>query len=376
MQVTIERSALVEALGRAVAVVERRNTIPALSNVLLQAEDGSLTLTATDLDIEVCTSTKAQVAIPGSITVPAQELNEIARRAPEGSEIRLTYAPGDDVRLKVKAGRSNYSLPVLPAVDFPVFSDLGNAPVFEMPGADLTRMISAVRHATSTEAARYYLNGAYLHPAQLDGAWLMRLVSTDGNRLAMADMAAPKGYEARPGVIVPNKTLDLMRKLAAASPGEPVQIANTAAKIKLTAGDTVVTSKVIEGSYIDYARVLPHDGSITATAKMGAQALAAAVDAVSIVSNERARSVKFTFGQESLILSLRTIESGQADSQVDIELTGDPIELGFNGRYVNDVMAVAGDREVVIHATEPAAPQRLTLPADPGLTFVIMPLRV
>ena len=199
MKLSIERAALMKALGHVQSVVERRNTIPILSNVLLSAEGGALSFSATDLDMEIIDETAAQVATPGQITAPAQVLYEIVRKLPDGAEVELKYA-GEDPRLLVSAGRSRFNLPVLPAGDFPVMSSDGLSARISIEAQALARLIDKTRFAISTEETRYYLNGLYLHTVGEGGAAQLRAVATDGHRLALAEMIAPEGSAGVPGV--------------------------------------------------------------------------------------------------------------------------------------------------------------------------------
>src|SRR6185295_13194310 len=212
MKLTIERAALLKALGHGQSAVERRNTIPILSNVLLSAERDQLTFSATDLDLEIIDSAIAQVDQPGQITAPAHTLYEIVRKLPEGADVSLSFT-GEDPRLTVAAGRSRFNLPVLPAGDFPVMSADGFAGRMSVDANDLIRLIDKTRFAISAEETRYYLNGLYVHTIVVDGVARLRAVATDGSRLALADMPAPEGAAGAPGVIVPRKTINEIRRL-------------------------------------------------------------------------------------------------------------------------------------------------------------------
>jgi len=213
MKLTIERAALLKALGHVQSVVERRNTIPILSNVLLSADGERVGLSATDLDMEIVDESAARIEGAGQITAPAHTLYEIVRKLPEGADVSLTFN-GDDPRLTVQAGRSRFNLPVLPAGDFPIMSNDGLSGAIEVDTADLIRLIDKTRFAISTEETRYYLNGLYLHVVVENGATLLRAVATDGHRLALAEMPAPDGAAGSPGVIIPGRP---SRKSAACS---------------------------------------------------------------------------------------------------------------------------------------------------------------
>ncbi|MBV9511405.1 MAG: DNA polymerase III subunit beta, partial [Caulobacteraceae bacterium] len=229
MQLTIERQALLKALGHVQSVVERRNTIPILSNVLLSADHEAMAFSATDLDMEIVDETPGRIDGKGQITAPAHTLYEIVRKLPEGAEVELRYT-GDDPRLQISAGRSRFNLPVLPAGDFPVMSSEGLSNRITIDTNDLIRLIDKTRFAISTEETRYYLNGLYLHTVVENGATKLRAVATDGHRLALAEMPAPDGAAGAPGVIVPRKTVQEARRLLEDA-GENVEVQLSPAKV-------------------------------------------------------------------------------------------------------------------------------------------------
>src|ERR1700742_3876572 len=234
MKLSIERAALLKALGHVQSAVERRNTIPILSNVLLSAEPDRLTFSATDLDMEIIDEAPAQVDQGGQITAPAHTLYEIVRKLPEGADVSLAFT-GEDPRLSVAAGRSRFNLPVLPAGDFPVMSADGFAGRMAVDVADLIRLINKTRFAISAEETRYYLNGLYLHTIVVDGTQKLRAVATAGSRLAVAEMPAPEGGAGAPGVIVPRKTINEARRLLEDA-GEAVELQISPQKVRLELG--------------------------------------------------------------------------------------------------------------------------------------------
>jgi DNA polymerase-3 subunit beta len=212
MRVTVERAALLKALGHVHRVVERRNTIPILSNVLLRADEGSLRLKATDLDIEVTETIPADITEAGSTTVPAYMIYDIVRKLPDGAQVSLEMTP-DMGQMQIRSGRSRFMLQALPESDFPDLA-AGDLPHrFTLPAADLKRLIEKTQFAISTEETRYYLNGIYLHTIDAGGAIVMRAVATDGHRLARVEIPAPNGSEGMPGVIIPRKAVAEIVKL-------------------------------------------------------------------------------------------------------------------------------------------------------------------
>jgi DNA polymerase-3 subunit beta len=372
MQLTIERSALLKALGHVQSVVERRNTIPILSNVLLSADRKGLSFAATDLDMEMMDAAEAVVNTQGQITAPAHTLYEIVRKLPDGADVELRYA-GDDPRLSVSAGRSRFALPVLPAGDFPVMSSEGLSVRYTLMKEDLARLIDKTRFAISTEETRYYLNGLYLHVVSEGGEAKLRAVATDGHRLALAETSAPEGSVGGPGVIIPRKTIDQVRRLLDDGSG-PVEVQVSQAKVRFEFGRASLTSKVIDGSFPDYMRVIPKDNDRVLTADNAV--FSAAVDRVSTISAEKSRSVKLAVEPGRVVLTVRNMEAGQAVEEVEVDYDSEGFEIGFNARYLLDVAGQIGGETAEFRFADPASPTLVLDPTDPGVQYVLMPLRV
>jgi len=377
MKLTIERAALLKALGHVQSVVERRNTIPILSNVLFTAGRESLAFSATDLDMEIIDETPAFVDSPGQITAPAHTLYEIVRKLPEGADVSLSFT-GDDPRLQVQAGRSRFNLPVLPAGDFPVMSSDGLSGRIAVDTGDLMRLIDKTRFAISTEETRYYLNGLYLHTVVEDGKAKLRAVATDGHRLALAEMPAPEGSAGAPGVIVPRKTIQEARRLMEDA-GETIELQVSPQKVRFEFARCGLTSKVIDGSFPDYVRVIPKDNHRTMLVDNAL--FSAAVDRVATISAEKSRSVKLSVESGRVILQVRNMETGQATEEVEVDYEGEPFEIGFNARYLLDVTSqIAGETAEFRFADRAAAstvldPTLVLDPTDAGVQYVLMPLR-
>lgn len=377
MKLTIERAALLRALAHVQSVVERRNTIPILGNVLLSAGDDGLAFSATDLDMEIADSAAAQVETPGQITAPAHTLYEIVRKLPEGAEVSLGFS-GADPRLAVQAGRYKVNLPVLPAGDFPIMPSEGLSSSMSVDTADLIRLIDKTRFAISTEETRYYLTGIYLHTVVHEGRSLLRAVATDGHRLALAEMPAPEGAAGAAGVIVPRKTVQEARRLLEDA-GESIDLRLSAQKIRFEFGGAALTSKVIDGSFPDYTRVIPKENHRIMTVDNAL--FAAAVDRVATISSEKSRSVKLSVESGRVILTVRNMETGQAVEELEVDYDGDPFEIGFNARYLMDVTAqIAGETAEFRFVDRAAAatlldPVLVLDPTDVGVQYVLMPLR-
>ncbi len=370
MKLTIDRNALMRALSHVQAVVERRNTIPILSNILLQAEGGRLSLTATDLDIEATDAAEAKVKKAGAITAPAQTLFDVVRKLPEGSEVALDLSEG---RLAISAGRSKFALPTLPASDFQTMAKEETPVKFEIAAAELRRLIDRTRFAISTEETRYYLNGIYLHYAKAGKGGALRAVSTDGHRLALAETEAPRGAAALKGVIVPRKAVGEVRRLLDDAP-EIVAVEVSDAKIVFRIGEAVLTSKLIDGSFPDYQRVIPKENGRILT--VDTRLFKDAVDRVATVSAERSRSVKLSLSPGRITLAVSHSESGQGVEDVEADYSSEPFEIGFNAKYLLDVAGQIGSDEMRIEFNDAASPARVLDAKDEGAQYVLMPLRV
>ncbi|HEY5965751.1 MAG TPA: DNA polymerase III subunit beta [Xanthobacteraceae bacterium] len=372
MKVTIERAELLKSLGHVHRVVERRNTIPILANVLVRAEKSALSLKATDLDLEVIESISAEVAPAGSTTVPAHMFYDIVRKLPEGSQV-LLESSSDRAVLAVRAGRSRFTLQTLPESDFPDLAAGDMTHKFTLPGADLKRLIDKTQFAISTEETRYYLNGIYLHVAGSGKAQTLRAVATDGHRLAQTDLPLPAGASGMPGVIVPRKTVTEVQRLIEDSQAE-IAIELSSAKIRFSIGNVVLTSKLIDGTFPDYQRVIPsgNDKELVIDKKD----FEAAVDRVSTVSSERGRAVKLSLSAGKLILSVTNPDSGSATEEIEVEYDSDPIDIGFNSRYLLDIASQLDGEVAVLRLADPGSPTLIQDKDAKGALYVLMPMRV
>jgi len=372
MKVSIERAALLKAMSRAQGVVERKNTIPILGNVLIEAEGGSLRLRATDLDIEVIQTLPAMVEAAGATTVAAHLLHDIVRKLPEGAQLSLE-AQGETGRLDVIAGRSRFSLATLPREDFPVMASSEYECSFSAPAPLLRRLFDKSKFAVSTEETRYYLNGVYLHPAEGEDGPSLRAVATDGHRLARVDAELPAGAESAPPVIVPRKTVGELRKLLDDDETE-IAISVSPTKIRFSAEDLVLTSKVIDGAFPDYARVIPVANA--RRLEVDAAEFAAAVDRVATVSQERSRTVKLAMEADQLKLSVNAPDSGSAAEELVVAYADEPMEIGFNAKYLLEIAGQIDRENAVFLFADPGAPTLVREGDDASAIYVVMPMRV
>lgn len=372
MRVTIERSKLLKSLGHIHRVVERRNTIPILSNVLLKAEGDELHLKATDLDLEIFEKAPAMVEQAGSTTVPAHMLHDIVRKLPDGSEVMLAISE-DGNSIKITAGRSRFTLQCLPGSDFPDITAGEFTHTFRMPTTILKGLIDHTQFAISTEETRYYLNGIFFHSVEDEGDLVLRAVATDGHRLARAQNTAPSGSEGMPGIIVPRKAVGEIQKLLE-DPDATVSLEISDTKIRLSVGAVVLTSKLIDGTFPDYNRVIPvgNDKEL----KMDRASFAAAVDRVSTISSERGRAVKLAVADGQIVLTVNNPESGSATEEVAVGYDSEPMEIGFNSRYLLDITSQLRGDEAVFMLSDAGSPTLIRDSSEDGALFVLMPMRV
>jgi DNA polymerase-3 subunit beta len=372
MKSSIERAALLRAMSRAQSVVERRNTIPILGNVLIEAEGNTLGFRATDLDIEVMDRAPAIVAKAGATTVSAHTLHEIVRKLPEGAMVELSD-DGVSGRLEVRAGRSHFSLSTLPREDFPVMASSEYSCNFAVAAPVLRRLFDKAKFAISTEETRYYLNGVYFHAADAAGKRVLRCVATDGHRLARIDAELPADAANLPGVIVPRKTVGELRKLLE---NDDMQIAVSVSetKIRFATPELTLTSKVIDGSFPDYSRVIPQGNTRQLT--VDAAEFAAAVDRVSTVSSERSRAVKLSLDEDRLRLSVNSPESGAADEELAVAYAAEKLEIGFNAKYLLEIAGQVDRENAVFLFNSSGDPVLMREGNDDSAVYVVMPMRV
>jgi DNA polymerase-3 subunit beta len=372
MKVTVERAALLKALGHVHRVVERRNTIPILSNVLLRAEDGNLRLKATDLDIEVTETIAADITDAGSTTVPAYMIYDIVRKLPDGSQVSLEMT-GDTGQMQIRSGRSRFMLQALPESDFPDLA-AGDLPHrFTLGAADLKRLIEKTQFAISTEETRYYLNGIFLHTIDVGGTTMLRAVATDGHRLARVEMPAPAGSEGMPGVIVPRKAVAEIVKLVEDG-SETITVELSSAKVRLTFDGVVLTSKLIDGTFPDYQRVIPSGNDKLLTVERSD--FAKAVDRVSTISSERGRAVKLALNDGRLTLTVNNPDSGSATEEIEVDYDSTPIDIGFNARYLLDITAQLDGDTALFKLADPGSPTVVQDREGASALYVLMPMRV
>jgi DNA polymerase-3 subunit beta len=374
MKFKADRATLLKALAHVQSVVEKRNTIPILANVMIVVRDGRLSLTATDMEIAVVEDVAATVTRNGSCTAPAATLYEIVRKLPEGAEVELDH-PGGDAQLALRAGRYATSLVVLPTDDFPSMTAGALPSKFTLAANLLRGMIERTRFAISTEETRYYLNGIYIHAADSDGVKVLRAVATDGHRLARVELELPEGAGSMPGVIVPRKTIAELHKLLDETTGG-VEIALSDTRIQFKAGPITLTSKLIDGTFPEYERVIPRDND--KILRVGKKDFSDAVARVAAISSERSRPVKLSLARDLLVLSAASPEQGTATEELDgdrVKYDHGPLEIGFQARYLNDITDQIHE-QVEFRFSDGSAPTVVQDAKDPSALYVLMPMRV
>ncbi len=398
MKLTIERGALLKALGHVQSVVERRNTIPILSNVLLRADaagqsagggsgGGALALSATDMDLEIVEQVPGRVERAGRTTAPAHTLYDIVRKLREGAQIEIETPDGSDGgernAMVLRSGRSTFTLACLPPEDYPVMASGELAHSFTLTAVELRTLVDRTRFAISTEETRYYLNGIYLHATKNNEVPVIRAVATDGHRLARVEMVMPEGAAGMPGIIVPRKTVIELRKLVEESEDE-IEVALSETKIRFALrgsgpeGAAALTSKLIDGTFPDYDRVIPsHNDKIL---EVKCKEFAEAVDRVSTISSEKSRAVKLAItpgaNGGTLAVSATSPENGTAVEEIDATYLAEPLEIGFNSRYLLDIAAQIEGEGAQFVMSDSASPTIVRDRADPSALYVLMPMRV
>ena len=367
MKLTIDRISLLRPLGHVQSVVERRNTIPILANVVLRAEGGELSLTATDMDMDIATEVGCSVMTSGTTTMSAHLLYDIARKLPDGAEVEIAVNDGNAM---VSAGRSSFRLPTLPVEDFPAISS-NELPVnFSLTAADMRDLIDATRFAISTEETRYYLNGIYIHKAE---SGELCAVATDGHRLAMTRQALPSGAAQMPSIILPRKAVSELRKLLDDFDGDVlVGLSETRAEFRF--GVVRLTSKLIDGTFPDYTRVIPVGND--RIMQVDVSAFSAAVDRVSTVASEKSRAVKMGLKSGVLTLSASNTDASSATEELEVSYDGPEMEIGFNARYLLDIAGQVNSDLVEFVLADQGSPSLVRAPGDEASLFVLMPMRV
>ena len=375
MEFKINSTDLLKALSHIHGIVEVRHTLPILSNIILEAKDDKLILSSTNLDIYCSDKIKAEVLQSGEVSVSAVTFFEIIKRLPSGSEVLMIMEEGEN-EITLTCGRSKFNLSTLKTDDFPIISDSDLSTNFVLSADELIRIIDKTKFAVSNEETRYYLNGIFLHKAERNSIQFLRAVATDGHRLAQYDIPLPQGAEDITGIIIPKKTIYELRKVLDDANGD-VSVSLNENKIKFSFNDLKVVSKVIDGTFPDYTKVIPQKND--KNFKTNNSDLKNAIDRVSAVAaNEESKSkaIKFCIENNSLSLSVESQSKGSANEMIDVNYSGDKVDIGFNSKYIIDICNEVDGDEISISLSDSISPAIILDKTDENLFFVLMPMRI
>ena len=375
MEIKANSSDLLKALNHIHGIVEVRHTLPILSNIVLSAENNELSLSSTNLDIFCSDKIDAEIVNSGEISVPAITFFEIVKRLPSGSDVILSMGD-EDTELILKCGRSKFNLSTLRTEDFPILSDKDLSTNFVISADELSRMIDKTKFAISNEETRYYLNGIFFHKAESNSIKFLRAVATDGHRLAQYDIPLPQGAEEITGIIIPKKTVFELRKVLDDADGD-VSVSLNENKIKFSFNNLKIVSKVIDGTFPDYTKVIPQNND--KKFKTNNSELKNAIDRVSAVAiNEETKSkaIKLTIENNKLNLSVESQSKGSAKEEIDISYSNEKVNIGFNSRYLLDICNEVDGDEIDVNLLDSISPAIILDKTDENLFFVLMPMRI
>ncbi len=367
IELTLQRNSLLNPLQSVIGAIERRQTMPMLANVLVEAGDGAVDLTATDLEITLKAGASAEVNQAGSAALPARKLFEICRNLPESAEVHIEAS---DNKAVVKSGKSRFSLACLPGGDFPSAQSIeGAVQRFSIPLEGFSRLVAQTAFSMAHQDVRYYLNGLMLEPSSS----LLRAVATDGHRLAYAELPVELEIEEAQQVIIPKKGVsELQRLLSEQDADIEITLSNNA--IRIDAGNRTMISKLIEGRFPDYTRVIPELAANLAT--VDRLAFREALQRAAILSNEKYRGIRLVFENDTLTLQAHNSEQEEAQEEVPIEYDGERLEVGFNVQYLMDICNTSQNDELEISIQDPNSSALVLDPAQPGTRYVVMPMRL
>ena len=375
MEIKANSSDLLKALNHIHGIVEVRHTLPILSNIVLSAENNELSLSSTNLDIFCTDKIDAEIVNSGEISVPAITFFEIVKRLPSGSDVILSMGD-EDTELMLKCGRSKFNLSTLKTEDFPILSDKDLSTNFVISADELSRMIDKTKFAISNEETRYYLNGIFFHKAESNSIKFLRAVATDGHRLAQYDIPLPQGADEITGIIIPKKTVFELRKVLDDADGD-VNVSLNENKIKFSFNNLKIISKVIDGTFPDYTKVIPKNND--KKFKTNNSELKNAIDRVSAVAiNEETKSkaIKLTIENNKLNLSVESQSKGSAKEEIDINYSNEKVDIGFNSRYLMDICNEVDGDEIDVNLLDSISPAIILDKTDENLFFVLMPMRI
>jgi len=365
MKFTADREAILSSLQSVIGVIERRQTMPVLGNVLLSGANGRLTLTATDMEVELVAVTSVEVDRAGDITVPGRKFADIVRALPDGAPITVST---EGERAVLRSGKSRFTLATLPATDFPTIDDIGERQKISLPSADMKKLIDKTHFSMAQQDVRYYLNGLLF---EVDGK-VARAVATDGHRLAMSQVPLEADEKLATQVIVPRKAVLELQRLSGGQGS--VQIVIGANHIRIQFGDIRFTSKVIDGRFPDYSRVVPAEPPRAVQANR--ESLRAALHRTAILSNEKFRGIRLALKPGALVLQAHNPEQEEAEEEIELAYEGEELEIGFNVNYLMDALAAIEGENVELGFTDSNSSCLLRVPGSQDTKYVVMPMRL
>jgi DNA polymerase-3 subunit beta len=375
MDFRVNSTDLLKALSHIHGIVEVRHTLPILSNIIITTNDNSLSLSSTNLDIFCSDDLEAEVSQNGSTSVSASTFYEIVKRLPSGSEIHASLSE-EDSTLILKCGRSKFNLTTISPDDFPKISHDDLNIQFVLSATELKRMIDKTKFAISNEETRYYLNGVFLHQTQKSSIDILRAVATDGHRLAQYDIPLPQGAKDMNGIIIPKKMIQELRRVLDDASGD-INIQLNENKIKFSFNNMQIISKVIDGTFPDYTKVIPqsNDKSIT-TNNDELKKVIDRVSAVAINEETKSKAIKLIIDSNKLSLSVDSTSRGSAIEEIDLEYNSDKVEIGFNSRYLIDICNEIDGDKINLKFLNSTSPAIILDNTDENLFFVLMPMRI
>tara|TARA_B100000427_G_scaffold190056_1_gene157931 strand:+ start:4234 stop:5349 length:1116 start_codon:yes stop_codon:yes gene_type:complete len=371
MKVIVEKTSIFKSLSHVQNIAEKKNTLPILSNILLEARENSLILSATDMDISITDKVDCNVVEIGSTTVPAHTLYDIIRKLPDSGEIELISNDGKIMTLR--AGKSKFSLGCLPKEDFPIIEVENLENELSIDSQKFLKLIDKTRFAISSEETRYFLNGIYFHIKNENQKNILTLVATDGHRLAKFDYNTKDNSKEIPGIIIPKKTINEVFKLLSDYEGS-IKINLDSNKIVFFIGESILISKLIDGNFPDYRRVIPKENKNKLI--INRESFSLAVDRVSTIVNEKSPIIKFKLLNNVMNMSSVNNENGTATEDITTKYSGDEIEIGFNSKYVLEMINNLEDDEITLNFKDSSSPVTAMEESNNDLIYVLMPMRV
>ena len=366
MKLSIQRETLLKPLQQVTGVVERRQTLPILGNVLFNAGKKNLKLTATDLEVELQAQAVTGVDEPGDITLPARKLLDICRTLPEEAEINISVK---NDKAQIQSGKSRFTLATMPASEFPVVDRIKSARKFSLPQTDLHRLFERTSFSMAQQDVRYYLNGLMLEPAE----GVLRAVATDGHRLAMCELATDVGDSTDQQVIVPRKGVQELQRLLGDT-DDAVQVEIGSNHIRITTSELRFTSKLIDGRFPDYERVIPKDAN--KVLNVNRESLRQALTRTSILSNEKHRGIRLEFSENLLKIQAHNPEQEEAVEELEIAYKDDSMLIGFNVTYLLDVLGAIDGTDVELRLSDANSSALIVKPGHDDCRYVVMPMRL